>query len=188
MSASGRIRRARVAGLACLWVAGAVGALAGCASPPERAPLEGGSWSGRLGWSIAATAQQPAQQASAGFELQGSAREGWLELTSPVGTLVARASWRSGSVELETSSGRSRHEGLRALSRAAFGDQELPLAALFDWLRGQPWPGASHEVQASGFMQLGWVVDVRALGEGRLTATRAAEPAVTLRVRLEQVR
>jgi hypothetical protein len=31
-------------------------------------------------------------------------------------------------------------------------------------------------------------VDVRALGEGRLTATRPAEPAITLRVRLEPAR
>lgn len=188
MSVTGGLRRARVAGLACLVVAGAAGALGGCASPPVRVPAEGGAWSGRLGWSIAATAQQPAQQASAGFELRGSAREGWLELTSPVGTLVARASWRAGSVELETGAGRSRHEDLSALSRAAFGDQELPLAALFDWLRGQPWPGAAHEAQASGFAQMGWLVDVRALGEGRLTATRPAEPAITLRVRLEPAR
>ena len=159
-------------------------ALAACAA--LRAPVpEGDAWSGRLGWSIAATAQQPAQQASAGFELRGSAREGGLELTSPLGTLIARARWRADSAELETAQGTSRHGDLAALSRAAFGEQELPLAALFDWLRGQPWPGPPHEVQPSGFVQMGWRVELQALPEGRLTATRAAEPAITLRVRLE---
>jgi outer membrane lipoprotein LolB len=61
----------------------------------------------------------------------------------------------------------------------------MPLAALFDWLRGRPWPGAPHEAEPDGFSQLGWRVDVRALGQGLLTARRPAEPAVTLRLRLE---
>lgn len=161
-----------------------LGACAGLTPPP----LAGSTWSGRLGWSVAATTQQPAQQASAGFELRGSAREGWLELTSPVGTLIARARWAADSAELETPAGKTRHADLASLSRAAFGEPELPLAALFDWLRGQPWPGAAHESQPAGFTQLGWLVDVRALADGRLNATRAAEPAVTLRVRLESGR
>ena len=171
-------RPARVACLAGLLT------LAACAALPVP-PAAGPSWSGRLGWSIAATAQQPAQQASAGFELHGSAREGWLELTSPVGTLIARARWRIDGAELETAQGRSRHEDLASLSRAAFGELGLPLAALFDWLRGEPWPGAPHEARPAGFVQEGWLVDRQALAEGRLTATRAAEPAITLRVRLE---
>ena len=179
---AGRLARlavlARLAWLTCLLGLGACATL----RPP---PVEGGSWSGRLGWSIAATAGQPAQQAGAGFELRGSATEGWLELTSPLGTLLARATWRSGSAELDTVAGRSRHDDLASLSRAAFGGQEMPLVALFDWLRGRPWPGAPHEAQPDGFSQLGWLVDVRALGDGRLTARRPAEPAVTLRVRLE---
>ncbi|MFM7532670.1 MAG: lipoprotein insertase outer membrane protein LolB [Rubrivivax sp.] len=174
--------------------------LGGCAFVPPAAPpapsaqavpAESRSWSGRIGWSIAATPEQPAQQASAGFELRGSAREGSLELTSPVGTLLARARWRAGVAELESPQGRSRHDDLASLSRAAFGDQEMPLAALFDWLLGQPWPGAPHEMQPAGFSQMGWLVDVQALAQGRLTATRPAAPAapaapaITLRVRLE---
>jgi outer membrane lipoprotein LolB len=177
---SGRL--ARLTGLVCL---SALGACAALRPPP---PVEGGSWSGRLGWSIAATEQQPAQQAGAGFELRGSATEGWLELTSPVGTLLARARWQGSSAELETAGSRSRHGDLASLSREAFAGQEMPLAALFDWLRGHPWPGAPHEAQPEGFSQLGWLVDVRALTQGRLTATRAAAPAITLRVRLEDAR
>lgn len=177
-------RFTHLARLSCL---ASVLALGGCATQPSPPP-DGASWGGRLGWSIAATAQQPAQQASANFELHGSARAGWLELTSPVGTLIARARWQAGSAELQTTGGTSRHDDLAALSRATFGSQELPLAALFDWLRGQPWPDAPHEAHPSGFTQLGWTVDVRALGEGRLTAVRPAEPAITLRVRLEEGR
>lgn len=150
--------------------------------------MSGQAWSGRLGWSIAATPLQPAQQASATFELRGSAHAGWLELTSPVGTLIARARWQAGSAELQTLGGTTRHDDLAALSRAAFGDQELPLAALFHWLQGQPWPEAPHDMHPSGFRQLGWLVDVRALDGGRLTALRPAEPAITLRVRLEEGR
>ncbi len=172
---------ARAAWLACLVT---LGACAGLTPLPQ----EGSSWSGRLGWSVAATPQQPAQQASAGFELRGSARQGWLELTSPVGTLIARARWAAESAELETPAGKTRHTDLASLSRAAFGEQELPLAALFDWLRGQPWPDAPHELQPAGFSQLGWTVDLRALGDGRLNATRATDPAITLRVRLEGAR
>ncbi len=169
----------RLGGLACLAI------LAGCASAPPPL-LEGASWSGRLGWSVAATASEPARQAGTAFELRGSPREGWLELTSPLGTLLARARWGAGVVELETAGATSRHADLAALSRQAFGGQEMPLAALFDWLRGRPWPAAPHAAREEGFAQLGWLVDVRALGEGRLTATRPAEPAITLRVRLEQ--
>jgi outer membrane lipoprotein LolB len=172
-------RLARLAWLACVLGLGACAAL----QPPP--PVAGDAWSGRVGWSIAATAGQPAQQAGATFELRGSASEGWLELTSPLGTLLARATWQGGSAELQTVSGSSRHDDLASLSRAAFGGQEMPLAALFDWLRGRPWPGAPHEAEPDGFSQLGWRVDVRALGQGLLTARRPAEPAVTLRLRLE---
>ncbi len=171
-------RAAGLAWLACLLTLGA------CASLTQP-PAQGSTFSGRIGWSVAATPQQPAQQAGAGFELSGHARQGWLELTTPVGTLIARARWTADSAELETPAGRTRHADLASLSRAAFGEQDLPLVALFDWLRGQPWPGAPHEALPAGFAQMGWLVDVRALGQGRLTATRPAEPAITLRVRLE---
>lgn len=177
LEASGAVRRLAV-------LASLLG-MVGCASLQRPPPAPEGSWSGRLGWTIAASSGQPAQQAGAAFELRGSATEGWLELTGPLGALLARARWALGAAELQTASGTSRHEDLAALSRAAFGGQEVPLVALFDWLRGRPWPGAPHETRPQGFSQLGWNVDAQSLAEGRLTATRPAEPAITLRVRLE---
>ena len=146
------------------------------------------AWAGRLGWQVAASPGQPAQQASAGFELRGSVHQGSLELSTPLGTLIARAHWQPEGAELRTPDGSRRFEDLTALSRAAFGGEEVPLQALFDWLRGRPSAQAPHEVRGPGFEQLGWSVDVSALTRGVLTAVRAAEPKVTLRIRLEDPR
>lgn len=155
----------------------------GCASmaPP---PVAGPALSGRLAWQVAAHAGEPARQASALFELRGSDERGSLELSSVLGTLLARARWEPGSAELTTPAGVERFAGLAELARSAFGEP-LPLGALFDWLRGRPWPGAPHEPEGAGFRQLGWQVDLGALAQGLLSARRAAEPAVTLRLRLE---
>jgi outer membrane lipoprotein LolB len=146
------------------------------------------AWAGRLGWQVAAAPGRPAQQASAGFELRGSVQRGTLELSTPLGTLVARAQWRPDGAELRTPDGSSRFEDLTALSRAAFGGEEVPLQALFDWLQGRPSAQAPHEARGLGFEQLGWFVDVSGLTRGTLTAIRAAEPTVTLRIRLEDPR
>jgi outer membrane biogenesis lipoprotein LolB len=64
----------------------------------------------------------------------------------------------------------------------------VPLQALFDWLQGQPSAQAPHAARGTGFEQLGWFVDVSALANGVLTAVRASEPKVTLRIRLEDPR
>ncbi|MBU3735596.1 MAG: outer membrane lipoprotein LolB [Methylobacterium sp.] len=168
--------------------------LAGCASaPPGPEPAQPGeqasgqaAWSGRLGWQVAAAPGREAQQASAAFELRGNVHQGSLELSSPLGTVLARAHWRPGAAELRTPEGSSSFEDLPALTRAAFGGEEVPLQALFDWLQGKPSPMAGHEGRAGGgFEPLGWGVDVSGLARGLLTARRPAEPAVTLRIRLE---
>jgi outer membrane lipoprotein LolB len=75
-------------------------------------------------------------------------------------------------------------DSLSELSRQLLGEN-VPLEALFDWLRGRPWPATSHERTAQGFVQQGWAVDLSGLGEGRLTARRDQAPAILLRARLE---
>ncbi len=78
-----------------------------------------------------------------------------------------------------------RYADLAALAQDVMGEP-LPLQALPDWLRGQPWPGAGHLAVEGGFMQLGWTLDTSQLGEGLLIAQRPAPPTVTLRVRLSE--
>ncbi|MEN9417011.1 MAG: hypothetical protein RI988_631 [Pseudomonadota bacterium] len=172
-------------------LAGLVLAMGGCASAPPgstHAPTAGeAAWAGRLGWQVAAAPGRPAQQASAGFELRGSAHRGSLELSTPLGTLIARVHWQPGGAELRTPDGSRSFDDLAGLSRAAFGGEEVPLQALFDWLQGRPSAQAPHEARGSGFEQLGWFVDVSTLASGVLTASRAAEPKVTLRIRLEEL-
>jgi outer membrane lipoprotein LolB len=155
---------------------------AGCSTVPP--PASGDVLAGRLVLQISPGAHTPAQQWSAGFELRGSAQAGELDLTSPLGTTVAQARWRPGQAELDQGGERRAFPDLGELSRQLLGEN-VPLEALFDWLRGRPWPAASHERTAQGFVQQGWAVDLSGLGEGRLTARRDQAPTILLRARLE---
>jgi outer membrane lipoprotein LolB len=169
--------RRRAAGLAALIV------LAGCATPPPRVA---GVLGGRLSVQVEASPAQPYRQLSAGFELRGDATRGELDLSSPLGAVMARARWQPDRAELVTAEGTAVFADLDELSTRTFGEP-LPLAALFDWLRGRPWSEApSAALQAgTGFEQLGWQVETARLAERRLVARRIAAPAVTLQVRLE---
>jgi outer membrane lipoprotein LolB len=155
---------------------------AGCSTAPP--PARGDALTGRLVLQISPSTNTPAQQWSAGFELRGSAQAGELELTSPLGTTVVQARWHPGQVELLQGGERRGFADLGELSRQLLGEN-VPLEALFDWLRGRPWPAASHERTAQGFVQQGWAVDLSGLGEGRITARRDQAPTILLRARLE---
>jgi outer membrane lipoprotein LolB len=72
------------------------------------------------------------------------------------------------------------------LSRRALGEN-LPLAALPDWLAGRPWPGAPHESRDAGFDQLGWQVQLARYSEGWVEARRTAPPEVLVRARLDRL-
>jgi len=167
------------------WVAGlaALIALAGCATPPPRG---GDVLGGRLSVQVDPSLAQPARSLSAGFELRGNATRGELDLTSPLGAVVARARWQPGLAELVTAEGTSGFLDLADLSSRTFGEP-LPLAALFDWLRGRPWGDAPSQALATGtgFEQLGWQVDTARFAERQIVARRVAPPAVTLRARLD---
>jgi len=156
-----------------------VAALAGCATP--RPPTAADELTGRLSVRVES---QPPKSVNSAFELRGSAERGELVLTSPLGNTLAQARWAPGSAELQTSDGTRRFADLDALAFEALGEA-LPLAALFDWLRGRPWAGASSTPSATGFEQLGWNVNLERFAEGWVTANRAKAPAVTVRARLE---
>ena len=168
---AGLQRLAGVAGLA---------ALAGCASlaPPVVPVL-----SGRLSVQVAAHAGQPARGMNAAFELEGDGQAGALRLSSTFGPQLADARWSPGQATLRTSEGERTYADLDSLAHDALGEA-LPLQALPDWLRGRPWPGAPSQARPEGFEQLGWELDLVRWGEGFVSATRRAVPAVTLRARL----
>ena len=156
--------------------------LSACATHPQRPD---GSLSGRLFVRIDG---QPERSQSADFDLSGSARQGRLLLTGPLGAGAAQAEWSPAETWLLIHGSRTRYADLDALSLAVLGEP-LPLAALFDWLRGQPWPGATSSSRAdggAGFEQLGWRIDLSRWGEAWIEARREAPPVVSVRARLER--
>jgi outer membrane lipoprotein LolB len=163
--------------------------LSGCASL-EQAPLaiksEGDiALSGRLSVQVAGSNGR-ATGGNAGFDLTGNPAAGRLELSTPLGSLVARASWNAqGLVTLQTPDSERQFENLDALTRELLGEA-IPVAALFDWLQGRPWPQAASQplTPGPGFSQLGWRIELAGLEQGAIVATRVAEPLVTLRARI----
>jgi outer membrane lipoprotein LolB len=164
--------------------------LAGCASVPRVAGGEAGELlSGRLSVRVEAAAGVEARTLSAAFELAGTADAGRLDLSTPLGTVMARASWKPGEVRLSTPEGDTGFDDLDALTREMLGEP-LPVAALFDWLHGRPWPGAASTASVSaaepGFEQLGWAVNLARFDEAWVLARRERAPTVTVRAKLDR--
>ena len=114
------------------------------------------------------------QSFSAGFELKGSARAGALALFSPIGGTLAVLAWTPDSAMLRTDGKTRNFESVESLMTHATG-AAIPVAALFDWLRGINTPAA------------GWQADLSLLGEGRLRARRLEPPPqADLRVVLDR--
>ena len=178
------IRSAAAAALAMLAL------LSGCANvaplPGALGASVGESVAGRLALRGDAADGKEARSMSAAFELQGRPEAGQLDLSTPLGTRLAQARWTPGRVVLTTPQGETPYPSLDALTSEVLGES-LPVAALFDWLRGRPWSGAAY-VAASpgpGFRQLGWNVDLARFAEDTLVAVRELPPAVSVRVKIE---
>lgn len=158
--------------------------LAGCASLPEP-PADAPRLAGRLAVRVDS---DPVRAVTAAFELRGDARLGVLRLSSPLGDTLAEAQWSPVATVLRSGSARAQFADLDDLAAQTLGER-LPMAALFDWLRGRPWPGAASAAlpaPASGFEQLGWQVRLERFADGLVEARREAPPVVTLRARLEE--
>jgi outer membrane lipoprotein LolB len=114
------------------------------------------------------------QALTAGFELNGNVQAGELTLFTPLGTTAATFSWTSGAAIMR-SNGDIRHfESLAALIRSAVGT-EMPVAALFAWLRDENMTAA------------GWSADLSQYASGRITARRLLPaPAAELTLLLEK--
>jgi outer membrane lipoprotein LolB len=156
----------------------AAAALSGCASLTGQPPPD---LAGRLSVRIDST---PARSFAADFDLRGNAERGALTLTGPLGATLARVDWQPGSASMTDAQGERRYPTLDALSQDLLGEA-LPLAALIDWLRGRPWPGALSQPSGDGFEQLGWRIGLGARAEGLVVALRERAPAVSVRARLE---
>lgn len=176
-------RRAVRAGAATVCLAAAF--IAGCASLPEPAT---NAISGRLSVHVDARPGTEARTLSAAFDLEGDAEHGSLSLATPLGTRIAQARWSPQNIVLVTTDGESTYADTDALTRQLAGEP-LPLAALFDWLRGRPWPGAPSialpPAQGAGFSQLGWQVLLAGLERGAIVARRDAPPAITVRAMID---
>lgn len=166
-----------------------VGALGACATPAPNSATAAAAdqLSGRLSVRIAAQGGGAERAVNVAFDLRGRPDAGQIDLSTPLGSVVAQARWSPAQVVLITPQGERRFDDLDSLSREALGEA-IPVAALFDWLRGRPWPGAASQPDASGkgFTQLGWHVDLTRFGESQVIAQRADAPAVTVRAVLDR--
>lgn len=185
--------RRRVFGAGALAVLGSA-ALGGCSSLPKAdgaALADAPRLTGKIGLIVPAGpgGQSRGQNVNASFELLGDPRRGQLEMSTSLGSLVARVSWQPGSAWLKTPDGDRAYDDIDALTQELLGEA-LPLQALFDWLRGRPWPQApSRAVGESGFQQLGWQVDLRRFADQLISAQRlnpnGPEALATLRLKLD---
>ncbi len=163
--------------------------LSGCASVGTREFQSTEAISGRLSVRVEANGAEPVKSVSGGFELLGSPLVGQLNLSSPLGNVLAQARWSQRQALLVTPEGESTFSDLDSLTEQMLGES-LPVAALFDWLRGRPWSGAASQVNAPpagvGFQQLGWSVSLARFDEGLITAQRAQAPQVTVRAHVDR--
>ncbi len=160
----------------CKWwlAACALVIAAGCASPPRTAPgsnRDNGPWSGRLAIQVE---DNQRESFSAGFELKGSATAGELALYNPLGGTLAVLDWAPGKATMRSNDQTREFESVDSLVAHATG-AAIPVAALFDWLRG-----IDTAVP-------GWQADLSLLAEGRLRAQRLQPPPpADLRVVLDR--
>jgi outer membrane lipoprotein LolB len=167
----------------------AAAVLSGCATTPAPQPTSTETLAGRMTVKVDPTASTQGRNVTATFDLRGTPEQGRLDLSTPLGTVLAQARWAPGKVALVTSQGETAFASLDDLTREVLGES-LPVAALFDWLRGRPWPGAPSKPTSApaekGFEQLGWVVSLVRFDEGLIAAKRDRAPVVTVRAKLDR--
>lgn len=153
------------------WVVVTSNWIAACAQLPRSSAQNTQQWSGRLALQVQGDAEKSLH---AGFTLQGTAEQGALTLYSPLGQVLGQLHWTPGQATLEQGQELRHANSVQALTQALTGSP-VPIAAVFDWLHGQP------------TAEPGWSVDLQQLGHGRLSATREQPaPRTVLRLILDQ--
>ena len=160
------------------WLALLMGAmLAGCATPsPTAKPLGFGQantpvWQGRI--SVQVHGDNPSSM-SASFSLHGDAKNGELDLYSPLGTTLGALQWTPQLVQFSEGGKQQFFNSLSELTEKTTG-AELPIDAIFGWLQGR-------NAQAAG-----WQVDLSFASQGSINARRISPlPEVMLRIKLDQ--
>jgi outer membrane lipoprotein LolB len=110
---------------------------------------------------------------SAGFSLEGDARQGELNLFSPLGTTLATLQWNPTTTQWLQGSQQRRYDSMAHLTEEVTG-AALPMDAMFDWLQGK----STHSI--------GWQADLSSIHQGTLLAKRLSpEPLVVLRIKLD---
>lgn len=175
---------------ACI-TATAVALLSGCSAltptrepPAYQADATSGHFEGRLAVRIN---DDPKRSFSANFVLEGNARSGQLNLSTPLGTQLAHARWLPGRVWLMNSDGTQEFEAMDQLARETLGE-DIPLVAFFDWLAGRAWPEAASTPLSNpgaGFRQMGWEVRLDRYADGLVIAQRQTPSSVTVRAKLD---
>ncbi|MBK1682581.1 hypothetical protein CKO18_03240 [Rhodoferax fermentans] len=153
--------------------------LAGCASNTRargQNGLEPLIWRGRLSLRVqedASAISQQSQSFSAAFELQGNPAQGELQFFTPLGSTAAALSWSPAGAQLQARGETREFSDLTQLLTSLLGT-DVPVAALFAWLNGQPQ------------VEPGWQVDLSQRAQGKIQARRTSpEPAAELRVLLD---
>jgi outer membrane lipoprotein LolB len=148
--------------------------LCACATPTSIRPNAQASsdkqWQGRLSVTVQS---DPPRNMSAGFSLEGDARQGELNLFSPLGTTLATLRWNPITAQWVQGSQQRRYDSMAHLTEETTG-AALPMGAMFDWLEGKATSSP------------GWQADLSALNQGTLVAKRVSpEPLVVLRIKLD---
>ena len=117
---------------------------------------------------------EPVQTFSALFDLRGTAVQGSLTLTTPIGSTLAELQWSPTEALLKNGSGTRRYASVDALIQAATG-AAIPVQALFGWLAGR-----DDTVP-------GWRPYLTQFAAGRLQAVRESPlPRADLRIVFER--
>ena len=156
---------------ASIWLVLLIG---GCATPASnRIAAQASSekqWQGRISVTVQS---DPPRNMSAGFSLDGNARQGELNLFSPLGTTLATLQWNPNFTQWLQGSQYRRFESMAHLTEEVTG-AAIPIDAMFDWLQGK----STHSI--------GWQADLSAIHQGTLVAKRSSpEPLVIVRIKLE---
>lgn len=144
-------------------------------------------WSGHLSLKLEAWQDISADGGSFLFDLQSPVQNdpvqanqlqaGQLDISTPLGTLMASIRWSADAAVLHTPDGQQHFDSLNALLQQTLGEA-LPINTLTHWLDGHadpslPTMATTNASAPMTFAQAGWHIDASQLSQGLLRATRA---------------